>query len=95
MKTKGEYIENLAAELNGWKNQIQEFNVKAEKAVGITKLKYHQELTTLRALQNNADSKMKTMKAASADTWVAAREAGDKAVNELRSGMANSSTTFK
>ncbi|PPD02865.1 MAG: hypothetical protein CTY29_11575 [Methylobacter sp.] len=95
MTTKDEYIENFAAELKGWSAQIDELNAKTEKSVGITKLKYHQELNALRALQTNADTKMKTMKAASGEAWDAARETADKVWDDLRSGLAVAVTKFK
>lgn len=94
MKTKDEYTENRASELKEWSAQIDLLAAKAEKSVGVVKLKYDPILDALSAKQRAATEMMKKLEDANDDAW-GLKEAADKLWDELRSDLANAALTFK
>jgi hypothetical protein len=94
MKTKNEYIDSLAAELKEWSAQIDLLNIKAEQSVGTAKLKFTQELNSIRGHQQAATIKMRELEAASDEAWEQVKVTADKVWNDLRMGLANASAKF-
>ncbi|MEQ1531176.1 MAG: hypothetical protein ABL925_17810 [Methylococcales bacterium] len=95
MKTKEEYIESFASELKDWSAQIDVLTAKTEKSAGMVKLKYVQELNSIRTKQHNAGEKMKELEEAGTDAWEAAKATADKVWDDLRSGLATTVSKFK
>ncbi len=94
MKTRDEYIDNLAAELKAWGVQIDLLAVKAENAKAFAKLKYTGELSALHAKQDMAADKMKELEEASGDAWMTVKATADIVWNDLRTGMASAAAKF-
>lgn len=95
MKTKDEYIDNLASDLKQWSAQIDRLTEDTEKAVAHMKLKYVEELDALRIKQQAAAEKMKELKAASDDAWATVTETADKVWDDLKTGLATASSKYK
>ncbi|UOA07763.1 hypothetical protein [Methylobacter sp. S3L5C] len=95
MKTKDEYIENLASDLKEWSAQIDVLAAKTEKASADAKLKYTEELNDLRAKQDAATEKMKELKEAGGDSWDTVKETADKVWNDLSKGLTSAVSKFK
>ncbi len=87
MKTKNEYIDNMASELKEWGAQADLLAAKTEKSVGMIKLKYTEQLNAFRTKHQEANDKMKEYEAASGDAWEAAKETADKVWDDLRAGL--------
>jgi hypothetical protein len=94
MKTKDKYIENRALELKKWSAQIDLLAAKAEKSVGVVKLKYNPVLDALHAKQYAATEMMKKLEDARDDAW-GVKEAADQVWDDLRICLANAALTFK
>ncbi|ASF47111.1 sll1863 family stress response protein [Methylovulum psychrotolerans] len=95
MKTKNDYIDSMAAELKAWGMQIDVLTAQAERSVGTAKLKYTQELNSLRGHQQAATLKMRDLETASDDTWENIKETADKVWDDLRTGLSSATANFK
>lgn len=94
MKTKNEYIDSMAADLKEWGAKIDVLTAKTEKAAGMAKLKYVQEMNLLRAKQTTANKKMTELKEDSGDAWEKIKETADKVCDDLRIGLASATAKF-
>ena len=94
MKTKNEYIESLATELKEWSAKIDLLVANSESATAEIKLKYIQELNTLRTKELAAIDKMKELEDASGDAWETVKETADKIWDDLRVGVAGAVSKF-
>jgi hypothetical protein len=88
MKTKDEYIENLASELKEWSAQIDLLTAKTENKAADVKLKYAEELETLRYKRHLATVKIKELKESGGDAWETVKETANKVWDDLRIGLA-------
>lgn len=95
MKTKEEYIDNLAAELKDWSTQIDLLTAKTENAAAHVRVKYIEELNTLHAKQQKAAEKMKEMQETGGDAWETVKVTADKVWDDLRIGLADATSKFK
>jgi len=95
MKTKNEYIESLAGELKEWSAQIDLLSAKAKETAGMARLKYVQEVNSLRSSQRAATQKMLDLENASDDAWEQVKVTSDKVWQDLRSGMASAAAKFQ
>lgn len=95
MKTKEEYIENLATELKAWSAQIDILTAKSEKAAADVKIKYLEALEDLRDKQHAAAAKIKELEEANDDALATVKHTADKIWDDLRAGIASASSKFK
>ena len=95
MKTKNQYIENLAAELKEWGAQVDILAAKAENAAAHVKLRYVEEVDALRAKQHEAAKKIKELEEASDDAWDTVKDTADRVWDDLKNGLTNASSKFK
>jgi septation ring formation regulator EzrA len=95
MKTKDEYINNLAAELKNWSAQIDLLAAKTESSAAHVRVKYIEELNDLHDKQNKATEKMEELRKASGDAWETAKVTADKVWYDLGLGLASASSKFK
>jgi len=95
MKTKNEYIDNLAAELKDWGAQIDLLAAKTENAAAHVRSQYIQELNDLHAKQQKAIDKMEELQEAGVDAWETVKVTADQVWDDLRLGLASASSKFK
>jgi len=95
MKTKEEYIDNLAAELKDWSTQIDLLTAKTESAAAHVRVKYIEELNGLHAKQQKAAETMKEMQETGGDAWETVKVTADKVWDDLRIGLADATSKFK
>lgn len=95
MKTKDEYINNLAAELKNWSAQIDLLTTKTESATTHMRSLYIQELNDLHDKQDKATEKMEELREAGGEAWETAKVTADKVWDDLRLGLASASAKFK
>jgi len=95
MKTKNVYlIDNMAAELKEVSAKIDIMTAKTEQTVGMAKLKYTQELNSLRGHQQAATVKMRELETASDEAWEKIKETAIVVWDDLRVGLASASAKF-
>jgi len=94
MKAKNEYIDSLATELKEWSVQSDLFAAKTEKAAGMIKLKYTEQLKAFRAKQLEAAERMRELEESSGEAWEIAKDTADKVWNELRTGLNTAASKF-
>lgn len=87
MKTKNEYIEQLAAQLKDWSAEIDLLSAKADAAAASAKLHYVEELDALRAKQQEAHTKLKELQDSGGEGWDALKATADKVWNDLSTGL--------
>ncbi|WP_333872953.1 hypothetical protein [Methylobacter sp.] len=95
MKTKEEYINNLAAELKDWSAQIDLLTAKTENAAAHVRVKYIEELNDLHAKQQKAVEKMKELEEDGGDAWETVKVTADKVWDDLRLGLASATSKFE
>lgn len=95
MKTKEEYINNLAAELKDWSAQIDLLTAKTENAATHVRVKYIEELNDLHAKQQKAVEKMKELEEDGGDAWETVKVTADKVWDDLRLGLASATSKFE
>ncbi|MDD5273747.1 MAG: hypothetical protein PHU14_13640 [Methylovulum sp.] len=95
MKTKNESIGSMAAELKAWGTQIDLLTAKTEQSADMAKLKYTQELNSLRGHQQAATLKMRELEDASDEAWIKVKETADKVWDDLRLGLNSATAKFK
>lgn len=94
MQTKSAYKQKLEAELSESKAQINLLAAKAESASADAKLKYAEELDTLRTKQQQAAKKLEELEEASDDAWHKVKDSADKLWVDIKSGVANAMSKF-
>jgi hypothetical protein len=95
VKTKDDYIDNLATELKVWSAKIDLLSARAETAVADMKQNYQEEIAALRAKQNAGTEKIKELQGASGDAWEVAKQTADTLWDELKAGVENAASKFK
>lgn len=95
MKTKDEYIEKLASELNEWCANIDLLSAKIEASTDMAKLKYIQELNALHVIQLAAAEKIKELENTSGDNWETVKHSADMIWDDLRTGLDGADFTFQ
>jgi peptidoglycan hydrolase CwlO-like protein len=95
MKTKDEYIENLANKLKNWSAEMDLLHAKAETASSDVKVKYHAEIDALRAKECIAAEKIKELKEASGEAWDSVKDTADHVWRDLNVGLADLVAKFK
>ncbi len=95
MKTKDEYIENLASELKEWSAEIDLLTAKIEHTTADVKIKYVEELDILDAKRHLATAKMKELKEAGEDAWETVKKTADAVWDDLRIGLTDTTSKFK
>lgn len=95
MKTKDQYIDNLAAELKDWSAQIDLLTTKTESEAAHVRSQYIEELNALHAKQQKATEKMKELQETGGDAWETVKVTADKVWDDLRIGLADATSRFK
>ncbi len=94
MKTKKEYIESLASELNEWSDKIDHLITNSETTTAELKQRYIEQLNVLRTKELTAIDKIKELEEASGDAWETVKVTADKIWLDLRVGLADTVSKF-
>lgn len=69
MSMKQAYVEKVQARLNEWDSEIEQLKARADEAEADAKIKYYEQIETLREQQQKAQSKLDDLRASGEDAW--------------------------
>lgn len=95
MKKHEAYKEKMAAQLKEWGAQIKLLDAKVENVGADMKVRYAEDLFSLRTKQQMASEKMKDLEKATGEAWDQTKETADKLWEDLKAGIAATNSKFK
>lgn len=95
MGMKEAYQEKLEAQLRIWNAKIEELKGKADKAEAEAKIRYQEQLQALRAKQEEAEKRLRELKAAGEGAWEDLKGGIEKVWDELRDAVEKAASRFK
>ena len=79
MSERDQYIEKTKARIYQWNAEIDKIKAQLDEAEADAKIKYQKQLDEMRTQRNEAEAKLKEMRAASNDAWDDMKSGFDKA----------------
>jgi len=95
MKSKEEYIDELAGQLKGWAGKIDELKGKASLAKAEAKDEYEKKINELKAKQDAAATKLDELKNATGGAWEDLKSGAEGAWSELKQSVESAVNKFK
>ena len=95
MSEREAYVQKLKAQLDEWNAEIDTLEARARKAEGDARLRYEQQVTSLRQQQEDARARLARLQEASEDAWTQLKEGADRAWTDLKRGMEKATAAFK
>lgn len=92
---KEAYQEKMNAQLGEWQSKIDQLKARADKAKAEQKLKYYEEIESLRTKQQHAYEKLDELKLASESTWEELKTGVDLAWHDLHGAFERARKKFK
>ena len=83
MSEKESYRKKILAKMEEWNTEIDKLEARADRAGSDVQLQYYEELKRLRALQEEAASKIEALEDADDDSWEGLRDDVDIAANAV------------
>lgn len=95
MTTRHEYIEKLKVKLDEWDADIDELEIKAQKAKADVKFEFEDQLIALRRKRDDARVKLGEIKGASEGAWEDLKQGADEAWGNLKVAIEKAWSHFK
>ena len=95
MKSKEEYIDSLATELKELSAEIDALTAKAEILAVDARLKYQEDIESLKEKERIAIDKLKELQNAGGDAWKVIKDTAELVWHDLRTGLASVASKFK
>ncbi|HQN65240.1 MAG TPA: hypothetical protein PLR90_08435 [Methylophilus sp.] len=95
MNLKDEYVEKLKAQLDEWSADIDKLEVQAHLAKAELKDNYAKHLAELRAIHNDAASKINQIQNATEGAWEELKKGGEGAWSSIVNAMTEARKKFK
>jgi hypothetical protein len=95
MGAQDDYQKKMDAQLHEWQAKIEVLKAKAEKAEAEQKIKYHEEIETLRKLQQQVEAKLDQLRNAGSGAWDELKSGVDRAVQDLQGAVESALDKFK
>jgi len=95
MKSREEYIDQLAAQLKEWSVKIDELESKARTAKADVKTGYENQIKQLKDKRDAATQRLQELKGASADAWDALKAGAETAWADLNKSITAAKEKFK
>lgn len=95
MQKKELYERKLQAQLDEWTAEIDTLKARADKAEAEAQLEYYKQIESLRAMQQNAHTKLLDLKQAGDTAWEDMKAGMDQAWNSLGTAIRSASNRFK
>ena len=83
MSEKESYRKKILDKMEEWNTEIDKLEARADRAGSDVQLQYYEELKRLRALQEEAASKLEELDDADDDSWEGVRDDVDIAMNAV------------
>jgi uncharacterized coiled-coil DUF342 family protein len=95
MKSREEYIDQLAAQLKDWSAKIDDLESKARMAKADVKTGYENQIKQLKDKRDAATQRLQELKGASADAWDALKAGAETAWADLNKAVTAAKEKFK
>jgi len=95
MKSREEYIDQLAGQLKEWSAKIDEFESKARTAKADVKTNYENQIKQLKDKRDGAMHKLQELKGASAEAWDILKAGAETSWADLKKAVTAASEKFK
>jgi hypothetical protein len=95
MKSREEYIDQLAAQLKEWSGKIDELESKALVAKADVKTNYENQIRHLKDKQDVAKQKLHELKGASGEAWDILKAGAETSWAELKKAVSAATDKFK
>jgi len=95
MKSREEYIDQLAAQLKDWSTKIDELESKARTAKADVKTGYENQIKQLKDKQDAAMQKLQGLKGASSDAWDMLKAGAETSWADLKKAVTAANEKFK
>lgn len=92
MNEKAAYRQKIEASMEEWNAEIDKFEARADRAGADMQLQYYEELKKLRALQEEARSKLGELEDAGDDAWEGFKNDVDNAIDAIERAVNTAST---
>jgi chromosome segregation ATPase len=83
MSDKTAYRNKIEASLDEWNAEIDKFEARADRAAADAQLQYYEELKKLRALQEEARSKLEALEEAGDEAWEGIKNDVDNSIDAI------------
>jgi len=94
MSERDAYVQKLKAQLDEWNAEIDKLEARAGKASGDARLKYEQQIKSLRQQRQDAENRLAGLREATDDAWRQLKEGADKAWADLKLGLEKATSAF-
>ena len=95
MKSREEYIDQLAAQLKEWSAKIDELESKARTAKADVKTGYENQIKQLKDKRDGSMQKLQELKGASAEAWEILKAGAETSWADLKKAVTAASEKFK
>lgn len=95
MGLKEAYQEKMSSQLEEWQNKIDLLKSKADKAEAEQKIKYYEEVESLRTKQMVVHNKLDELRSASESAWEDVKAGVDLAWRDLEDAFERAVNKFK
>ena len=95
MKSREEYIDQLAAQLKEWSAKIDELESKARTAKADVKTNYENQIKQLKDKRDGAMHKLQELKGASAEAWDILKAGAETSWADLKKAVTAAADKFK
>jgi uncharacterized coiled-coil DUF342 family protein len=95
MKSREEYIDQLAAQLKEWSAKIVELESKTRTAKADVKTSYENQIRQLKDKRDAAMQKLQELKGASSDAWDTLRAGAETSWADLKKAVTAAADKFK
>jgi uncharacterized coiled-coil DUF342 family protein len=95
MKSREEYIDQLAAQLKEWSAKIDELESKARTAKADVKTGYENQIKQLKDKRDAAMQKLQELKGSSSEAWDILKAGTETSWAELKKAVTAASEKFK
>ena len=94
MSEKAAYRQKIEVSMEEWNAEVDKLEARADRAGADMQLQYYEELKKLRALQEEARSKLEELEEAGDDAWEGLKNDVDNAISAIQRAVNTSSTRF-
>jgi uncharacterized coiled-coil DUF342 family protein len=95
MKSREEYIDQLASQLKEWSAKIVELESKTRTAKADVKTSYENQIRQLKDKRDAAMQKLQELKGASSDAWDTLRAGAETSWADLKKAVTAAADKFK
>lgn len=95
MAIKKAYQEKMEAQLKEWQTKIDALKAKADRAKAEQKIKYDEQIESLRSKQQHVREKLDELRSASEGAWEEVKSGVEQAWQDLRNAYERAVEKFK